>query len=127
MQETEVVFSDADILSCPLARPIFHGKQFALFVMDSFLAGTLPRCLLCMVPTILQFVLNALLSISVFSFFLLSLVAAVLALQTVTAVVMILEKSWIEMFATELGTAIVASVCSYVLCVVAFLAASLAH
>ena len=60
-------------------------------------------------------------------FFVFFLVAAVLALQTVTAVVMIPQKSWIEMFATELGTAIVASVRSYVSCVVAFLSASLAH
>ena len=80
-----------------------------------------------MVASIFQFVSNALLSVSVFSFFVFFLVDAVFALQTVTAVVMIPQESWIEMLATELGTAIVASVCSYVLCVVPFLSASFAH
>ena len=92
-QEMEVVLGDADILSSPFTRTILYGKQFALLVMNRFLASTLPRRFFCMVASIFQFVSNALLSISVFSFFLFLLVAAVLALQTVTAVVMIPEES----------------------------------
>ena len=122
----EVVLGDADILSCPFACTMLSEKQFALLFMNRFLASTLPRRFLFMVPTILQFVLNALLSINVFSFFLLSLVAAEIALQKVTAVVMIPQEMCIEMFGTKLTTASVARVRSYILRMVAFLPASFA-
>ena len=94
--------------------------------MNKFLARTLPRCLLCMVPSILQFFLNALLSSSVFSFFVFLLVTAEIALQKVTAVVMIPQEMCIEMFGTKLTTASVARVRSYILRMVALLPASFA-
>ena len=125
-QEMEVVLGDADILSCPFAFSILGGEQLALFVMNRFLASTLPRCFFCMVASIFQFVSNALLSVSVFSFFVSFHVDAVFALQSVTAVVMIFEELCIEMFATELATASVASVRSYILRMVALLPASFA-
>ena len=123
----EVVLGDADILSCPFAGTILYGKQFALLVMNRFLASTLPRRFFCMVASIFQFVFNTLLSVSVFSFFVSFHIDAVFALQSVTAVVMIFEKLCIEMFATEIATASVASVRSHILRVVAFFSASLAH
>ena len=55
------------------------------------------------------------------------LVAAIYALESVTADVMIFEASCIEMLAPELTTAIVASVRSYILRMVASLSASFAH
>ena len=123
----EVVLGDADILSCPLASTIFYGKQFALLVMNRFLASTLPRRFLFMIPSIFQFIFNTLLSSSVFSFFVFYFIDAVLALQTVTAVIMIPQESCIEMPATKLPTAIVASVRSYILRMVPSFFASCAH
>ena len=125
-QEMEVVLGDADILSCPSARTMFNGIQLAFFVMNRFLASTLPRRFFCMVASIFQFVSNALLSVSVFSFFVFFLVDAVFALQSVTAVVMMFERLCIEILATELATASVASVRSYILRMVALLPASFA-
>ena len=122
----EVVLGDADILSCPFAYTILRGKQLALLGMNRFLASTLPRCFFCMVAAILQFVSNALLSVSVFSFFVFCLVAAVFALQSVTSGVMMPQELCIEMLATELATASVASVRSYILRMVALLPASFA-
>ena len=75
----------------------------------------------------IQLFLKKLLSLHVLPFFCLFFVAAVLALQAVTTFVVVFETLCIEMFPTELGTAIVASVCSYILRMVAFLSASLAH
>ena len=74
-----------------------------------------------------QFASYTLFPVSVLSFLLFLLLAAVLALQTVTAVVMMFEELCIEMLATKLGTAIVASVRSYILRMVASLPASLTH
>ena len=122
----EVVLGDADILSCPSARTMFNGIQFAFFVMNRFLASTLPRRFLFMIASISQFVFNTLLSSSVFSFFVFFPVDAVFALQSVTAPLMIFEELCIEMLATELATAILASVRSYILRMVALLPASFA-
>ena len=126
-QEMEVVLGDADILSCPSARTMFNGIQLAFFVMNRFLASTLPRRFLFMIASISQFVFNTLLSGNVFSFFVFFAVSAVCALQSVTAHVMVFEEFCIEMLATELGTAIVARVRSYILRMVALLPACLAH
>ena len=73
-----------------------------------------------------QFAFYTLFPVSVLSFLLFLLPAAVLALQTVTAVVMMFEELCIEMLATELATASVASVRSYILRMVALLPASFA-
>ena len=73
-----------------------------------------------------QFVSYTLFPVSVLSFLLFLVLAAVLALQTVTAVVMMFEELCIEMLATELGTTIVASVRPYILRMVALLPASFA-
>ena len=126
-QEMEVVLGDADILSCPFASTMFYGKQFALLVMNWFLASTLPRRFLFMIASIFKFLLNTLLSSSVFSFFVFFLVDAVFALQKVAAFVMIPQALCIEMLPTELAIASVASVRSYILRMVALLPASFAH
>ena len=123
----EVVLGDADILSCPSARTMFNGIQLAFFVMNRFLASTLPRRFLFMIASIFQFVLNTLLSSSVFSFFLFFHIDAGFALQSVTALAMIFEALCIEMLAPELATAIVASVRPYILRMVASRSASFAH
>ena len=94
--------------------------------MNKFLARTLPRCFFCMVTSIFQFLSNALLSVSVLSFFVFFLVVAVFALQKVAAFVMIPQALCIEMLPTELAIASVASVRSYILRMVALLPASFA-
>jgi len=80
-----------------------------------------------MVTSIFQFFSNALLSVSVFSYFAFFRVDASFALQSVTALVMIFEELCIEMLAPELATALVASVRPYILRMVASLSASFAH
>ena len=122
----EVVLGDADILSCPFAYTILRGKQLALLGMNRFLASTLPRCFFGMVAAIFQFVSNALLSVSVLSFFVFFLVVAVFALQKVAAFVMMPQALCIEMLPTELAIASVASVRSYILRMVALLPAGFA-
>ena len=95
--------------------------------MICFLASTLPRCFVVTVASIFQFLFDALLSISVFAFFLLLLVVAELALETGTASVMNPKNFWIEMLPPELATAIVACVRPYILRMVTPLSASFAH
>ena len=73
-----------------------------------------------------QFASYTLFPVSVLPFLLLFLLAAVLALQATSAFVVVLEKLCIEMLATELATASVASVRSYILRMVALLPASFA-
>ena len=75
----------------------------------------------------IQLLVNTLLSFQVLPIFLLFLVAAVFALQVATALVVVVYLFCIEMLASEPATAIVASVRSYILRMVAFLSASLAH
>ena len=58
------------------------------------------------------------------NFFRLLLLAAVFALEVATALVVVVYLSFIEVFATQLGTALAASVCSYILRMVAALAAN---
>ena len=74
-----------------------------------------------------QLVFNTLLPLSVLPIILLFLIAAVVALQSATAVIMIFEVFCIEMLGTELATAIVAGVRAYILRMVTSFAASCAH
>ena len=89
--------------------------------MNFFFAGASQRCFG------FQFVSYTLFPVSVLSFLLFLLFAAVIALQSVTALVMIFEALCIEMLAPELATAIVASVRPYILRMVTFRSASFAH
>ena len=89
--------------------------------MNLFFAGASQRCFG------FQFASYTLFPVSVLSLLVFFVVAALLALQTVTAEVMIVQLFSIEMLATELGITIVASVRSYILSMVASLSASLAH
>ena len=75
----------------------------------------------------IQLLFNVLLPLSVLPFFHFFLLAAVFTLEVATALIVVVYLSFIEMLATQLGTAIVASVRSYILRMVASLSASLAH
>ena len=89
--------------------------------MNFFFAGAPQRCFR------FQFVSYTFFPVSVLFLLVFFVLAALIALQTVTAEVMILQLFSIEMLATGLGTTIVASVRSYILSMVASLSASCAH
>ena len=76
---------------------------------------------------IIQLLFDTLLSLQVLPIFVLFLLDAAFAMQVATALVVVVYLFCIEMLASELATAIVASVRSYILRMVAFLSASLAH
>ena len=88
--------------------------------MNFFFAGAPQRCFR------FQFVSYTLFPVSVLFLSLFLLLTAVLALQTVTAEVMILQLFGIKMLATKLAIAVLASVRSYILRMVALLPASFA-
>ena len=88
--------------------------------MNFFFAGA-PQGCFCF-----QFVSYTLFPVSVLFLLVFFVLAALIALQTVTAEVMILQLFGIKMLAAELATAIVTSVCSYIFRMVAFLPASFA-
>ena len=88
--------------------------------MNFFFAGAPQRCFR------FQFVSYTLFPVSVLFLSLFLLLTAVLALQTVTAEVMILQLFGIKMLAAELATAIVTSVRPYIFRMVAFLPARFA-
>ena len=88
--------------------------------MNFFFAGAPQRCFR------FQFVSYTLFPVSVLFFSLFLLLTAGIALQTVTAEVMILQLFGIKMLAAELATAIVTSLRPYILRMVAFLPARFA-
>ena len=88
--------------------------------MNFFLAGAPQRCFR------FQFVSYTLFPVSVLFLSLFLLLTAGIALQTVTAEVMIFQFFGIKMLATKLAIAVLASVRSYILRMVALLPASFA-
>ena len=100
---------------------LLRRKQGVFSTLCFVFASATQRCFL------VQLSFKMLFSLHVLPVFLLFFVAAVLALQAVTTFVVVFEKLCIEMLSTELGIAIVARVRSYILRMVAFLSASLAH
>ena len=89
--------------------------------MNFFFAGAPQRCFR------FQFVSYTLFPVSVLFLSLFLLLTAGIALQTVTAEVMILQLFGIKMLAAELATTIVASVSLYIVRMVASLSATFAH
>ena len=76
---------------------------------------------------IIQLLLDTLLFLQVLPIFVLFLLDAAFAMQVATALVVVVYLFCIEILATKFGTALVASVRAYILRMVAFLSASLAH
>ena len=89
--------------------------------MNFFFAGAPQRCFR------FQFVSYTLFPVSVLFLSLFLLLTAGIALQTVTAEVMILYLFGIKMLAAELATASIAHVSLYIVRMVASLSASFAH
>ena len=89
--------------------------------MNFFLAGAPQRCFR------FQFVSYTLFPVSVLFLSLFLLLTAGIALQTVTAEVMILQLFGIKMLAAEFATASITHVSSYIVRMVASFSASFAH
>ena len=89
--------------------------------MNFFFAGA-PQGCFCF-----QFVSYTLFPVSVLFLLVFFVLAALIALQTVTAEVMILQFFGIKMLAAELATASIAHVSLYIVRMVASLSASFAH
>ena len=106
---------------------MLNGKQLALFSMVDFVTRAFPSQISMLITLFLQSIQDTLFSLYILPFLLLRHVAATLALQNSTALVMVVQLFCVKVIAAKASTAMSARVRTHILRMVAFFAAGFAH